>query len=66
MWINQPRPCPEDIDRNGAINVLDLIDLLLCFGQPVPPCGPADVNHDGAVDVLDLIELLVAFGTACP
>ena len=66
VWINQPRPCPEDIDRNGAINVRDLIDLLLCFGQPVPPCGPADVNHDGAVDVLDLIDLLVAFGTPCP
>ncbi len=66
VWISQPRPCPADIDRNGAINVLDLIDLLLCFGQPVPPCGPADVNHDGAVDVLDLIDLLVAFGTPCP
>ena len=53
---------PDD----GAINVLDLVDLLLCFGQPVPPCGPADVNHDGAVNVLDLVELLLTFGTACP
>ncbi len=58
--------CFADLNGDGTVNVLDLIDLLLCFGQPVPPCGPADVNHDGAVDVLDLIDLLVAFGTPCP
>ena len=66
VWINQ-RPCPADIDRDGAINVLDLIELLLCFGQPAGvPCGIADVNQDGAVNVLDLIELLLVFGTTCP
>ncbi len=48
-------------------NVLPLIDLLLCFGQPGnPPCDQADINIDGTVNVLDLIDLLVAFGTACP
>ncbi len=50
-----------------TVNVLDLIDLLLCFGQRAnPPCDIADVNGDGSVNVLDLIELLLAFGTACP
>ncbi len=49
------------------VNVLDLIELLLCFGQPgTPPCDASDVNTDGNVNVLDLIELLLAFGTACP
>ncbi len=46
---------------------MDLIDLLLCFGQPaVPGCETEDVNLDGTVNVLDLIDLLLAFGTACP
>ena len=47
--------------------VLDLIDLLLCFGQPaVPGCVGEDVNDDGTVNVLDLIDLLLQFGQACP
>ncbi len=60
-------PCPEDTNRDGVINVLDLIELLLCFGQPnLPPCTQEDINEDGNVNVLDLIDLLLAFGTACP
>ena len=56
--------CPTDINGDGAINVLDLIDLLLNFG--VSGCAPTDVNDDGVTNVLDLIDLLLAFGTACP
>ena len=50
------------------MNVLDLIELLLCFGQPAtPPCDTGqDVNGDGIVNVLDLIDVLLAFGAACP
>ncbi len=60
------QPCPTDIDLNGVTNVLDLIDLLLCFGQPAfPGCEAKDVNQDGTVNVLDLIDLLLAFGTTC-
>jgi hypothetical protein len=60
-------PCPTDVNGDGTVNVLDLIDLLLCFGQPgTPPCDTSDVNTDGTVNVLDLIELLLAFGTECP
>ena len=59
--------CPTDVTGDGVINVLDLIDLLLCFGQPaVPGCEPQDVNADGTVNVLDLIEVLLAFGQPCP
>ena len=66
MWINQP-PCPADINADGVVNVLDLIELLLCFGQPaVPGCVGEDINEDGTVNVLDLIDLLLAFGTVCP
>ncbi len=56
-----------DINIDGVVNVLDLIDLLLCFGQPAfPSCEAEDINFDGTVNVLDLIDLLLAFGTACP
>ena len=60
--------CAADVDGDGTVNVLDLIELLLCFGQPaVTPCNTGqDVNLDGTVNVLDLIELLLAFGQACP
>jgi len=58
--------CPTDINNDGTTNVLDLIDLLLCFGLPaVPGCVAEDINLDGTVNVLDLIDLLLAFGTAC-
>ena len=60
-------PCPDDINNDGVTNVLDLIDLLLCFGLPaVPGCEAEDINEDGTVNVLDLIALLLEFGQACP
>ncbi len=56
-----------DVNGDCTVNVLDLIDLLLCFGLPAAPgCEPQDVNNDGAVNVLDLIDLLLNFGTSCP
>ena len=59
--------CPTDINGDGTTNVLDLVDLLLCFGSPaVPGCEAEDVNNDNSVNVLDLIELLLEFGNACP
>ncbi len=65
--VSRISSCPTDIDSDGVTNVLDLIDLLLCFGQPAAPeCEAEDINADGTVNVLDLIELLLQFGQACP
>ena len=62
-----PSNCPTDVNGDGTTNVLDLIDLLLCFGlAAVPGCQPEDINSDGTVNVLDLIDLLLEFGNACP
>lgn len=59
--------CAPDINGDGTVNVLDLIELLLCFGEPaIPGCQAADVNGDGTVEVLDLIDLLLVFGQTCP
>ena len=61
------KPCPADVNGDGTVNVLDLIDLLLCFGQPAAPlCEAEDLNGDGTVNVLDLIALLRTFGLTCP
>ena len=58
-------PCHDfldaDLDRSGRVDVLDLIDLLLCYGRPA--CDAGDVDRDGNVDVLDLVDLLDAYGT---
>ena len=67
--LNAPQraACHSDINGDGVTNVLDLIELLLCFGQPATPgCEAEDLNGDGMVNVLDLIDLLLAFGDACP
>jgi len=54
---------PGDVNGDGFVNVLDLIDLLLCFGQPaLPDCEAEDLNDDGVVNVLDMIELLLNYG----
>ena len=61
------QPCPDDVNGDGTVNTLDLIDVLLCLGQPATPgCEAEDINGDGVVNVLDLIDVLLAFGTACP
>ena len=67
LFLDGVPACPADVNNDGVVNVLDLIDLLLCFGSPaVPGCEAEDVNGDGTVNVLDLIALLLAFGTSCP
>ena len=58
---------PGDVNGDGTVNVLDLIDLLLDFGASCDvECCLADFDLSGSVDVLDLIDLLLAFGTGCP
>ena len=58
--------CEADIDGDGMVNVLDLVALLICFGQPSSPnCVEEDINCDGVVNVLDLIALLLVFGQPC-
>ncbi|MHC4106557.1 MAG: hypothetical protein ACYSTY_00575, partial [Planctomycetota bacterium] len=59
--------CPTDVNGDGTTNVLDLIPLLLCFGNPtLPGCAAEDINADGFVNVVDLIDLLLQFGDPCP
>ena len=51
--------CPEDINGDWVVDVLDLLAVLAAWGNPG---GPEDVNADGMVDVLDLLAILAKWG----
>ena len=53
---------PGDVDGNGCVNDLDLLQVLFDFGSSG---GPSDVNRDGTVNDLDLLIVLFNFGAGC-
>ncbi len=52
--------CPQDVDGDGDVGVVDLLALLAAWGTD--PGGPPDFNGDGTVDVVDLLDLLALWG----
>jgi polyhydroxybutyrate depolymerase len=52
--------CGADLDGNGDVGVVDLVELITAWG-PCPGC-PADLDQDGDVGVSDLVELVLAWG----
>ena len=52
-----------DVNRDGTVNILDLVLVASSFGQQVPETGnPADVNEDGIINVVDLVTVAGAIG----
>ena len=49
-----------DVNRDGVVNILDLIRVAQQLGKRVPPNSPVDINSDGVVNIFDLT--LVAQG----
>ena len=52
---------PGDLDKNGIVNVTDLLILLGQFGpcpDPCPPSCEADIDDDCLVGVIDLLIML--------
>ena len=57
-------PVPEDVNRDGQVNIQDLVLVASNFGKPVPEEGhPADVNADGMINIVDLVKVAGALGT---
>ena len=57
-----PEPAEEtvgDINRDGVVNILDLIIVGTRFGDRGP--NSADLNGDGLVDIVDLVLVAAAF-----
>jgi hypothetical protein len=54
---------PGDVTGDGHVNVLDLVEVVLTFGEcPArpKPC-PADVDDNGAVDVQDIVTVILGW-----
>jgi hypothetical protein len=59
-------PCVGDTDGNGAVDIDDLVNIVLDFGfEGADPPNGGDVNGDMIVDVDDIVEAVLNFG-ACP
>ena len=53
--------CQGDVDHNGAVNVDDLLEIFIAWGDSNP--GEADLNGDGEVNSADLVLVLDGWGT---
>ena len=59
MFPEPPRR-KEDVNRDGEVNILDLVAVAAKFGEK--DAGNADINGDGVVDIRDLVLVAGAFG----
>jgi hypothetical protein len=55
--------CPADIDDDGQVTVLDLLQVLGTWGECVG-C-PTDLDGDGNVNIIDLLAVIMTWGP-CP
>jgi SagB-type dehydrogenase family enzyme len=56
---------PADFNRNGVVNILDIVRIALAFGsRPWQPRwdGMADVNRDGVINIIDISLAAKDFG----
>jgi len=62
-----PEPCPEDVNRDGSVDVADILLVIGSWGQvgdgTFRPEG--DVTGDCAVTVADLLAVVAAWGADC-
>ena len=56
----QERLLTGDVNRDGVVNILDLISVAQQLGKRVPSDSPEDINGDGVINIFDLT--LVAQG----
>ena len=63
--ITKPLRLPEDVNKDGIVNITDLTLVASNFGKT--GTNVADVNGDGIVNIIDLTLVAAAFGsTAAP
>ena len=54
-------PLFGDVNRDGVVNILDVVQVASKFGRQVSG-DPADVNEDGVVNIVDLVKVAGALG----
>ena len=65
MYLRVKPANPVDVNRDGVVNILDLVVVVQGLGMDNPE---ADVNRDGVVNILDLVEVAgeIGGGAAAP
>ena len=58
--ITGPPQLPEDVNKDGVVNIIDLTLVAANFGET--GTNDADVNGDGVVNIIDLTLVAAAFG----
>ena len=58
--ITEPPQLPEDVNKDGVVNIIDLTLVASNFGKTGQ--NAADVNGDGVVNIIDLTLVAAAFG----
>ena len=58
--ISEPPQLPEDVNKDGVVNIIDLTLVASKFGNQGQ--NAADVNADGVVNIIDLTLVAAAFG----
>ena len=53
-----------DVNRDGDVNILDLIRVAQQLGKSVPSDSPVDINGDGVVNIFDLTLVAQGIGGA--
>lgn len=54
--------CLADVDKDGKVNIADLVSVARFFGRSVAPGNLADVNGDKRVNIIDLVTVASKFG----
>ena len=60
----EERLLPGDVNRDGVVNILDLIRVAQQLGKRVSADSPEDVNGDGIVNIFDLTLVARGIGGA--
>ena len=56
-------PLLGDVNRDGTVNISDLVLVASSFNQGVPEEGnPADINEDDTVNIVDLVKVAGVIG----
>ena len=53
-----------DVNRDGVVNILDLISVAQQLGKRLPPNSPEDINGDGVINIFDLTLVAQGIGGA--
>lgn len=60
-----PPACPGDVNRDGTVDLFDLVAIALVYDQGhVASDQRTDINGDGTVNLIDLVLVARSFGTS--